>query len=228
MSQTDIDRTIEAYGQAAHAAREVGFDGVELHAAHGYLIDQFFWEKTNQRRDAYGGGMVERTRFAAEVVRELRRRAGAEFPLALRFSQWKIEDYDATLVRTPGELEQFLGPLTDAGVDLYHCSARRFWDAEFEGSSLNLAGWTKKLTGKPTITVGSVTLGTDVMTSFGSPEASGIAGLDELLERLERGEFDLVAVGRALIANPDWPAKVRAGAVADLIPFDRSVLATLV
>jgi 2,4-dienoyl-CoA reductase-like NADH-dependent reductase (Old Yellow Enzyme family) len=231
MTQSDIDAAIEAYAQAARSAQEIGFDGVELHGAHGYLIDQFFWEKTNQRTDRYGGDLVARTRFAAEVIGEVRQRVGPEFPVVLRFSQWKIGDYDAKLAATPGQLELFLRPLVDAGVDLFHCSTRRFWEPEFEGSVINLAGWTKKLTGKPTITVGSVTLATDLMTSFGSPDpvpVTGKEGMVELLDRLERGEFDLVAVGRALIANPAWAAIVKAGALDDLRPFDRSILRSLV
>jgi len=228
MTQAEIDTAIQTYGQAAESAREVGFDGVELHAAHGYLVDQFFWEKTNQRTDGYGGSLRNRTRFGAEAIREIRRRVGPEYPVALRFSQWKIDDYDAKIVTSPAELEQFLKPLVDAGVDIFHCSTRRCWEPEFEGSNLNLAGWTKKLTGKPTITVGSITLGADVMTSFGSPEKVEVTGIEDVLDRLERGEFDLVAVGRALIANPNWASQIKAGAIADLRPFDRSVLATLV
>jgi 2,4-dienoyl-CoA reductase-like NADH-dependent reductase (Old Yellow Enzyme family) len=230
MTQGQIDTAIQAYAQAARSAQEVGFDGVELHGAHGYLIDQFFWEKTNQRTDRYGGDLVARTRFAVEVIHEVRKRVGLDFPIALRFSQWKIGDFDAKLAATPAELELFLRPLVDAGVDVLHCSTRRFWEPEFAGSDLNLAGWAKKLTGKPTITVGSVTLGTDLMTSFRSPAVApvtGEEGMIELLDRLERGEFDLVAVGRALIANPAWPAIVKAGALEDLRPFDRSLLTSL-
>jgi 2,4-dienoyl-CoA reductase-like NADH-dependent reductase (Old Yellow Enzyme family) len=227
MTQSDIDTAVQAYAQAARSAQEVGFDGVELHGAHGYLIDQFFWEKTNQRTDGYGGNLVARTRFAAEAIRETRRRVGSEFPVALRISQWKIGDYEAKLARTPAELEQFLRPLVEAGVDLFHCSQRRLGDAEFQGSDLNLAGWTKKLTGKPTITVGSVTLGADFTKSFGSLESAAVTGIDELLDRLEHGEFDLVAVGRALIANPDWAAKAKADALEDLRPFDRGLLTSL-
>ena len=227
MTQDDIDAAIQAYAQAARSAQEIGFDGVELHGAHGYLIDQFFWEQTNQRTDRYGGDLVARTRFAVEAIREVRKRVGPEFPVVLRFSQWKIGAFDAKLAKTPRELEQFLRPLVDAGVDVFHCSTRRFWEPEFEGSDLNLAGWAKKLTGKPTITVGSVTLGADVMASFGSPDSVSVTGIDELLERLERGEFDLVAVGRALIANPEWAVKVKAGALGELRPFDRSILTSL-
>jgi 2,4-dienoyl-CoA reductase-like NADH-dependent reductase (Old Yellow Enzyme family) len=131
-------------------------------------------------------------------------------------------------VRTPQELERFLRPLVDAGVDVFHCSQRRFWEPEFAGSDLNLAGWTKKLTGKPAITVGSVTLNEDVMTSFAATGAADVTGIDSLLERLERDEFDLVAIGRSLIVNPTWPGIVRRGALDELRPFDRAVLGELV
>jgi 2,4-dienoyl-CoA reductase-like NADH-dependent reductase (Old Yellow Enzyme family) len=117
----------------------------------------------------------------------------------------------------------------DAGVDAFHCSTRRFWDPEFAESDfnladLNLAGWTKKLTGKPAITVGSVTLNEDMMTSFGTAVTAGVSGIDNLLDRLDRNEFDLVAIGRSLIVNPGWPAIVRKGALGELLPFNRSVL----
>jgi len=227
MTQADIDAAVKAFGQAARDAKEIGFDGIELHGAHGYLIDQFFWEGTNQRTDAYGGSIQARTRFGVEVIKEVRRQVGPEFPLIQRFSQWKLQDFNAKLVNTPGELEQLLQPLAAAGVDVFHCSQRRFWEPEFPGSNLNLAGWTKKLTGKPTITVGSVTLNQEFMTTFQTPDTAAVTGIDELVDRLERNEFDLVAIGRSLITNPDWPQQVAAGAVAGLKPFDRTALASL-
>jgi len=227
MPLADTRAVIEAYGSAAANARSVGFDGVEIHAAHGYLIDQFFWEKTNHRTDHYGGSLTARTRFAADVVAEIRSRVGNAFPVALRFSQFKMQDYDARLANTPAELDQFLAPLTDAGVDVFHASARRFWEAAFPGSSLTLAGWTKKLTGKSTIAVGSVSLGTDMMTSFGTDDPSGMSDIDCLLDCMERGEFDMIALGRALIANPEWPLLVQSGRPDRLQPFRRAALATL-
>jgi len=226
-TQADIDRLVGAYAKGARAAQELGFDGVEVHGAHGYLIDQFFWEATNQRTDQYGGDLVSRTRFAAEILQEVRRTVGPDFPVVLRWSQWKIKDFDAKLVRNPDELERFLRPLMDAGVDAFHCSTRRFWEPEFAGSHLNLAGWTRKLTGKPAITVGSVTLNQDVMTSFGAEGTAGVAGIDNLLECLERNEFDLVAIGRSLIVNPTWPGIVRRGALNELRPFNRASLSEL-
>jgi len=228
MTQPEIDVAIEAYAAAAANAKAAGFDGIEIHAAHGYLIDQFFWDGTNQRTDAYGGGIVNRTRFAVEVIEAVRRRIGPAYPLALRFSQWKLQDYDAKLARTPAELASFLEPMARAGVDIFHCSQRRFWEPEFADSPLNLAGWTKKLTGKPTITVGSITLNDDFVHSFRTDDTASVTGLDELLARLDRDEFDLVAIGRSLIANPDWPQKIQAGALAQLNTFNRTALATLV
>jgi len=236
MTQADIDAVIAGFAESAAHAQRVGFDGVEIHGAHGYIIDEFFWEGTNQRTDPYGGDLPRRTRFAVEIIRECRRRVGPNFPLQLRFSQWKGQDYTARLVTTPQDLARFLEPLTAAGVDAFHCSTRRFWEPEFEGSDLNLAGWAKKLTGKPTITVGSVTLDVDFMVSLGrmpAPmsnvrEADGRAAhVDRLLEMLGRGDFDLVAVGRAMLADPGWASKVREGRFSELNPFTPDVLKTL-
>ena len=228
MSDADIADTIDAFARAAGAAQEIGFDAVEIHGAHGYLIDQFFWEGANKRSDVWGGDFVQRTHFAAEIVKAIRARVGADYPIIFRFSQWKQQDFTARLALTPDELARFLEPLTNAGTDIFHCSTRRFWEPEFEGSTLNLAGWTKKLTGKPTITVGSVGLkGADFVQTFRTREDSEIGDLGELEARLEREEFDLVAVGRALLADPQWAAKVREGRFGDLARFSASSLATL-
>lgn len=223
MTRDEIQAVIGAFASAAASAKALGFDGVELHGAHGYLLDQFFWDGTNRRTDEYGGDLVSRARFATEVVREVRRHIGPDFPLILRYSQWKLQDYTAKLAKTPADLGRFLAPFVDAGVDAFHCSTRRFWEPEFPGSNLNLAGWTKKLTGKPTISVGSVTLDTDFTSSFKGAHAA-TAGLDALVERMEKDEFDLVAIGRSLIVNPDWPKIVRRGAIAELKPFSKEAL----
>ncbi|MFC0215938.1 NADH:flavin oxidoreductase [Paenibacillus chartarius] len=226
-SESDIASIVQSFAQSALEAKRLGFDGIELHGAHGYLIDQFFWEKTNPRTDSYGGDMVARTRFAVEIIEACRRAVGPEFPIVLRFSQWKATDYTAKLAESPAELEKFLAPLVDAGVDMFHCSTRRFWEPEFEGSDLNLAGWTKKLTGKPTITVGSVGLDGDFTSLFTEGKGANHAKIDGLIERLEREEFDLVAVGRALLVDPAWASKIRDGRTAELIPFTSEAVKTL-
>ncbi|GGT21142.1 oxidoreductase [Streptomyces tanashiensis] len=226
MTQSDLDDVIGAFAEAAAAAERIGFDGVELHGAHGYLIDQFLWAGTNRRTDAYGGDPVARTKFAAEIVSAVRETVSPDFPVIFRYSQWKQDAYDARLAQTPQELEAILKPLAAAGVDAFHASTRRHWIPEFEGSDLNLAGWTKKLTGKPTITVGSVGLDGDFIHAFAG-EGAPVQGIDDLLDRLERDEFDMVAVGRALLQDPEWAAKVLAGRTDELKPYDAAAVQTL-
>lgn len=150
-----------SFAEAARNARAAGFDAVELHGAHGYLLDEFLWEKTNQRTDGYGGSVAARTRFPAEVVAAVRAAVGSEFPIIFRFSQWKAKAYDAQLAASPAELETLLGPLVDAGVDVLHPSTRRHYVPALDGSPLSLAGWTKKVSGLPVISVGSVGLATE-------------------------------------------------------------------
>ncbi|MGW0943839.1 NADH:flavin oxidoreductase [Streptomyces sp. NPDC002623] len=226
MTQRDLDDVIGAFAEAAAAAERIGFDGVELHGAHGYLLDQFLWAGTNRRADAYGGDHVDRTKFAAEIVAAVRETVSAEFPIIFRYSQWKSEAYDARLAETPEELEAVLAPLAAAGVDAFHASTRRYWLPEFDGSDLNLAGWTKKLTGRPAITVGSVGLDGDFIKGFAG-EGSPVKGIDDLLDRLERDEFDMVAVGRALLQDPEWAAKVLGGRADELKAYDAAALKTL-
>ncbi|MFE5584051.1 NADH:flavin oxidoreductase [Kitasatospora sp. NPDC056531] len=226
MTRADLDAVIHAFAEAAAAAERIGFDGVELHGAHGYLLDQFLWAGTNRRTDAYGGDPVARTKFTAELVAAVREAVSTEFPVIFRYSQWKSENYDARLAETPQELEAILAPLAEAGVDAFHASTRRYWIPEFDGSDLNLAGWTRKLTGRPAITVGSVGLDGDFVRAF-MGEGAPVQGIDNLLDRLERDEFDLVAVGRALLQDPQWAAKVLSGRFTDLHPYDAAALRTL-
>ncbi|MFJ7904906.1 NADH:flavin oxidoreductase [Streptomyces sp. NPDC096198] len=226
MDRADLDAVIGAFARAAADAERIGFDGVEIHGAHGYLVDQFLWSGTNRRTDAYGGDPVARAAFAAEIVAAVREAVSPEFPVIFRYSQWKQEAYDARLAGTPEELEAILAPLASAGVDAFHASTRRYWLPEFEGSDLNLAGWTKKLTGKPVITVGSVGLDGDFVKSF-QGEGAPVQDLDNLLDRLESDEFDMVAIGRALLQDPEWAAKVLAGRFDELKPYDAAALKTL-
>ncbi|MDX1489899.1 MAG: NADH:flavin oxidoreductase [Pseudohongiellaceae bacterium] len=221
-----VEALVRAYGQAALEAKNLGFDGVEVHGAHGYLVDQFFWKGTNHRTDRYGGGLVERTQFAVEIIKEIRRLCGEDFPIVFRWSQWKLQDYTAKLAETPEELAQFLEPLNKAGVDIFHCSQRRFWESEFDGSDLNLAGWTKQITGKPSISVGSVGLNQEFISAF-KGEGAEVANIDNLIERMENDEFDLIAIGRALLTNPDWANKVKNGQFDQLKPFSQEDIKNL-
>lgn len=220
-----------SFVRAAVDAKAQGFDALELHGGHGYIFDQFFWSATNKRDDRYGGlGIGDRTRFAAETIRATRKAVGEDFVLFFRISQWKTKWYDARIVHSATELEQWVEPLADAGVDIFDCSKRRYWEPEFEESDLNLAGWVKKLTGRPTMTVGSVGLATDVMKDFETNAVSAPTPLTILgvAERLDRGEFDLVAVGRGLLADPEWVNKVRERRFKELTGYSVELMKTLV
>ncbi|SDE08610.1 NADH:flavin oxidoreductase [Glycomyces harbinensis] len=220
MTGADIEAVIAAYAQSAADAERIGFDAVEIHGAHGYLIDEFLWAGTNHRTDAYGGDLASRTRFAAEAVAAVRSAVSPDFPVLFRFSQWKGGAYDARLADTPGQLGELLALLTDAGVDAFHASTRRYWLPEFDGSDLNLAGWTKKLTGKPVVSVGSVGLDREFTGPQGMAFTPGSTGIEKLLDRMENDEFDLIAVGRSLIADPDWPGKVMRGEATEVFAIN--------
>lgn len=224
MSLEDVYNTIAAFGSAAKSAKDLGFDALELHGAHGYLIDQFFWKETNHRKDEFGGDTIAaRNRFAVEVVKAVRAAVGGDFTIILRLSQWKSKDYTVKIAANPAELEEWIVPLAEAGVDIFHGSQRRYWEPEFEGSDLNLAGWFKKITGRPSITVGSVGLGSDVLEAF-QGRGSDKTSLDELVRRFDRGDFDLVAVGRSLLQDPEWVLKNKQEKFGELKAFDAASL----
>jgi 2,4-dienoyl-CoA reductase-like NADH-dependent reductase (Old Yellow Enzyme family) len=217
----EVEALVAAYVEGARFARDAGFDGVEVHGAHGYLVDQFLWPPTNRRRDGYGDPL----RFATDVVRAIRADLGPAFPIAFRFSQWKTGRYDARLADDPDALGGLVVALRSAGVDVLHPSTRRFWEPAFPelDPETTLAGWTRRLSGLPTVAVGSV--GLDRVFIEEGQRSSGrvpaqVTDLDRLVALFERGEFDLVAVGRALLADPDWVRKHREGRRGEIAAYE--------
>jgi 2,4-dienoyl-CoA reductase-like NADH-dependent reductase (Old Yellow Enzyme family) len=228
-SGAELAEIAEAFARGARVAREIGADGVEVHACHGYLLDQFLWRETNRRTDRYGGaGMRDRAAFPAEVLAAVRGAVGPGFPVSIRLSQWKEADYEATIAASPAELGQLVEILAWAGADLFHVSTRRFWTPEWPGADRDrgLAGWVKEFTDAPVIAVGSVGLDADVMATLDGAEArpTGPRRIEDLVRRFERGDFDLVSIGRSLIGDPDWVAKMRDGRGAEIRPFRRADL----
>lgn len=224
LTDSEIGEIIAAFARSAANARAVGFDGVALHGAHGYLIDSFLWDQTNRRSDRWGGDAAARARFGAEVVRAIRAATAPEFPIIFRFSQWKLQDYDARNAETPAQLEAMLAPILDAGVDIFDASTRIFSTPAFDGSPMGLAGWVKKVTGKPTIAVGGVGLSKDLQSSFMQPTVM-TDNLALVAERIAQGEFDLIGVGRALLMDALWVKRMRAGEAVK--PFRLEAYASL-
>jgi 2,4-dienoyl-CoA reductase-like NADH-dependent reductase (Old Yellow Enzyme family) len=198
---TAEDRTAlqQAYSHAAEVSPECGFDGVELHGAHGYLLDSFL--------------RAGDTGFVTEIIRETRLKIGPDLPLCFRFSNWTAEDLTASYFDTPAELERLLKLMIEAGVDIFHPSTRRFWEPVFDDDPLTLAGWTRRITGMPTIIVGNIGLKTE---GFSGPGPESLESLERLLNA---GEFDLAAVGRPLITEPEWGNKVRDRRFSEIADF---------
>ncbi len=213
LTAADIHVLLAADADAARVAVRAGFDAVEIHAAHGYLLDEFLWPHTNRRTDRFGGSPAARAAFPAEVIRAVRAAVPAAMPVIVRFSQFKERDYAARIAGSPAELAVVLGAFAAAGADVLHASQRHFADPAFPGSPRNLAGWARHLTGLPSITVGSVGLTRDFLTS---------AALRDLLDRLAAGEFDLVALGRVLLGNPAWATLAAAGRLDEIRDYRKS------
>jgi len=188
MNAADIASTVEAWGASAQRADQAGYQVMELHGAHGYLIHQFLSSSSNRRSDGYGGDFYGRTRYIMEVVEEVRRFWPAGKPLLMRLScfdgdGWKLED---TLRLVP--------MLAKAGVDLIDCSAGGISGSPLKGDrplsygyQVELAEAVKRETGVPTAAVGLI---------VHARHAEQI---------VQSGAADLVALGRELIYNPNWP-----------------------
>jgi 2,4-dienoyl-CoA reductase-like NADH-dependent reductase (Old Yellow Enzyme family) len=229
MTRADMVQVRDAFVAAALAVRSIGCDAIELHGAHGYLLDSFLSPDTNRREDHYGGNAENRRRFPLEVVRAVRDAVGPDSPIIFRFSQWKMDDYAEVKFPTPRELDDFVGAVIGAGADILHVSTRRATDIPFpdDNPELTLAGWTRKLGGAPVIAVGSVAVTLTMDESYGERE-SAVSDPTPALRLIEEGQADLLAVGRSLIANPDWVRTVRDRGWASLRPYDKRLLDDLV
>ena len=231
MTRRDLQELKLAYVEAARHAQSLGFDGVEVHSAHGYLLDQFLWAETNRREDEYGGdSLAERARYSAEIAAAIREAVGDSFVISYRFSQFKEVDYGARIASSPEDLQPMLKLLRSAGVDLFNVSSRRCRKPEWPErahSSYTIAEWVKSMTDAPVMTCGSVGVNVEMFANLFDDEEptqqSVERDLDFLGERVARGTLDLVGVGRMHIANNDFVNKVRAGRFADLALFNKRI-----
>jgi 2,4-dienoyl-CoA reductase-like NADH-dependent reductase (Old Yellow Enzyme family) len=213
LTESDIEDLLQVYARAGEDSKRVGFDGVEVHAGHGYLLDQFLWAESNKRTDKWGGKTLpERSRFPIEVMKSVRKAIGPDMPLLARISDWKSAALDARMAETPAELEAWLVPFVKAGVDILSVSSLRYDEPApyFPNSPLTFAGWVKKVTGVPVIVAGGIGMTGDIIKTFAGETGKPIP-LDDVIRRMEAGEFDLIAVGRALVADPQWTRKIEQG-----------------
>lgn len=206
MMESDLQQTLAGFATAATNAQDAGFDGVEIHGANGYLLDQFITGYTNQRDDQYGGSTSERTRFPCEVVRAVKEVVGEGFPVGIRLSQGKVNDHG---YRWPGgreDAEAIFAAVAEAGVDYLHIASEgRDWreSAKIDDET-TITQLAKRVTGLPVITNGGMH----------DPELAETV--------LREGHGDLVALARGAMANPDWPHRLRDG--RDFNDFDPSMI----
>ncbi|MCX5435627.1 MULTISPECIES: 12-oxophytodienoate reductase [unclassified Streptomyces] len=229
MTAQDLEDTKAAYVQSALIAQEVGAHGIEVHCAHGYLLDLFLWHETNKRQDKYGGAtLADRARYPAEIVSAIREATGPDFIISFRFSQWKEVDYGARIAEHPDALGPFLARIQDAGADMFHVSTRRFDAVAWPelDARRSLASWVKTMTDLPVVAIGSVGLTTDLARDMFDNEDSELQVEDDIARvrlGLEAGDFDLIGVGRAQIANNDFVNRVRSSDFADMRNFRKYV-----
>ncbi|MDJ0721575.1 MAG: FAD-dependent oxidoreductase [Desulfobacterales bacterium] len=193
LSVAEIQELVAAFGSAARRCREAGFDFIEVHAAHGYLINQFMSPNANQRRDAYGGCFDNRIRFLLELLQDIKTRAGSDFPVGIRING---DDYIADGWTLDDALR--LAPVLEAhGADYLHVSAGVYGSRELtipslyapQGCFLHLAETVKRTVTIPVVAVGR------------------IKQLDMADAVVAAGQADMVALGRALLADPEMPVK---------------------
>ena len=215
----EIHAIVESFGKGAYNAKRAGFDGVEIHAVHeGYLIDQFAISFFNQRTDEYGGCLENRLRFAREIVEEIKKTCGADFPVALRFSpKSMIKDWREGAL--PGEEFVEKGRDMEEGLEAAKLLVSYGYDAlDVDVGSYDSWWWShppmyqeKGLYRKYAKAVKEVV---DVPVLC----AGRMDDPDMAVEAVRTGVCDIVSLGRPLLADPDYVNKLRAGKTADIRP----------
>ncbi len=205
MTDRQIAEAIDGFAASAERAVTVaGFDGVEIHGANGYLIDQFLTEHTNRRSDRWGGGARERTAFAVAVFKAVRARVGGHVPVGIRISQGKVNDFTHKWAGRERDAEAVFGTLADAGVDYIHVTEHEAWKPAFEGGEDTLVALARRYA--PNL---------PLIANGGLHDASRA-------EAVIRAGADIVAFGKAALANPDLPNRINSR--RGLTPFDPAVL----
>ncbi len=206
LSQKEIKSLVKAYGKAAGRAQKAGFDAVEIHAAHGYLIQQFLSPFSNTRTDSYGGSFENRMRFLLEVMESVQENVGPTFPVIVRISGEEMVEGGLEIK----EMTKVAELLEAAGADAIHVTSGNYGSyaeghlippmAIKDGVNIPLAKAIKKKLKIPVIAVAKIRT-------------------PELAEKtLKDGSADFIAIGRSLLADPDWPKKAKEGKAKEINP----------
>jgi N-ethylmaleimide reductase len=190
MSQFDIDHVIAGFVETAKGALEAGFDGVEIHGAHGYLISQFLSPYSNKRSDGYGGSVKNRFRFFHEVIQAVSKVMPDDRLLVARISNWGVADMEVSLFDTKEEYQETIKLLSEEPIDAISVSTYEYQQTAF-GTDKNMAQLTREVTGMPLMICG------------------GIYDRTSAEDALK--DADIILNGKSALLNPDWVEDVRAG-----------------
>jgi 2,4-dienoyl-CoA reductase-like NADH-dependent reductase (Old Yellow Enzyme family) len=209
MTTSEIDFAVAGFVGAATRAQAAGFDGVEIHAANGYLLDQFLTVYTNSRCDEYGGSVANRIRLTARIVAEIRHRVGTDFVVGVRLSQTKVNDLKYRWPDGAKDAETIFAALAEAGVDYLHIASegRDFIDTARFADGRTITAVARQVTGLPVIANG------------------GMHDMRQAAHVLDGDHADLLSIGRGALANPDLPARLGRG--VELNRFHHAMLAPM-
>ncbi len=218
LTTEEVEKLIKAFGEAAMLLKMAGIDGIELHGHEGYLFDQFTTAIWNRRTDKFGGDLKGRLTFPVEILNIIKKMVGGDFPVQYRFGlKHYIKGLNTGIL--PGEEYKEGGRDIDEGLEMAELLEKAGFDAlhvdagcyeswywahppmyQEHGCMVDMAEKVKKVVQIPVLTVGRL-------------------GIPELAEKIiEEGKADIVALGRALLADPDWPIKVQEGRIEDIRP----------
>lgn len=205
-SKEDIQDVIKGFTEAAVRAKTAGFDGVEIHGANGYILDQFLTDYTNQRTDEYGGSIENRVRLLVEVSNAVREAVGEDFTVGIRISQGKVNDYEHKWVEKEKEAEIIFGQLGKAPLDFIHVTEYEAWQPAFPEGEGTAAADSAFGDGGPSLAALAKKYGKQPVIANGHLEKPELA-----VSIVEKGEADVVSLGKGALANHDWVKKVKEG-----------------
>ncbi len=204
MSRFDIDHVITGFAETAKGAVAAGFRAIEIHGAHGYLINQFLSAYSNSRSDDYGGSAAHRFRFAGEVIKAVRAAVPAETIITFRISNWGIADMAESLFAETAEWQEMITMIDAAGVDAISVSTYNFRDPAF-GTGKTMASLTREVTKLPLMICGKIH---DRTTA------------EEALQ-----DADIALSGKSMLLNPNWVEDVRAGGALPVFSSEEANIA---
>ena len=204
MTEEQIADAIEGFAASAARAVAAGFDGIEIHGANGYLIDQFLTGYANRRDDRWGGGTRQRTTFMRTVYEAVRARVGIDVPVGVRISQGKVNDFTHKWAGREQDAEAIFGTLVEAGASYIHVTEHKAWEPAFEGGRDSLVALARRYAPRVAL-----------IANGGVQDAA-------LAQEVLATGADLVALGKAALANPDFPNRIRA--VQEVSAFDPTML----